>query len=140
MESLKVSDYMNKHPVKFSEDMSVAEAVEKLLDNHQTGGPVVDSKNQLVGFLSEQDCLGQMVESSYYREQVALVKNVMQKEAISIKPYSSVIELAQMMLREKPKIYPVVDDDGRLLRSISRANVLQAVDIQLRDGYKNQAF
>ncbi|TDF41598.1 CBS domain-containing protein [Alteromonadaceae bacterium M269] len=137
MESLKVSDYMNKHPVKFTEEMSVAEAVEKLLDTHQTGGPVVNQSNQLVGFLSEQDCLGQMIESSYYREQVARVKNIMRQDVLSIKPYSSVIELAQMMVKEKPKIYPVVDDDGRLVGSVSRANVLRAIDVQLRDGYKN---
>ncbi len=128
---------MNKHPVKFTEEMSVAEAVEKLLDTHQTGGPVVNQSNQLVGFLSEQDCLGQMIESSYYREQVARVKNIMRQDVLSIKPYSSVIELAQMMVKEKPKIYPVVDDDGRLVGSVSRANVLRAIDVQLRDGYKN---
>ena len=136
MESLKVSDYMSQRPVTFTTEMPVAEAVEKLLHSHQTGGPVVNEKRELVGFLSEQDCLRQMIESSYYREQVARVKDIMVGEALSVKPYTSVLEVAQKMITQKPKVYPVVDDDGVLLGSISRAQVLNAIDVQLNDGYK----
>ncbi|BDX06354.1 CBS domain-containing protein [Planctobacterium marinum] len=137
MESLQVCDYMSQRPVTFTTEMPVAEAVEKLLHSHQTGGPVVNERKQLVGFLSEQDCLRQMIESSYYREQVARVKDIMVKEVLSVKPYTSVLEVAQKMIAEKPKVYPVVDDDGVLKGSISRAQVLNAIDIQLQDGYKN---
>ncbi|MCC2604388.1 CBS domain-containing protein [Planctobacterium marinum] len=137
MESLQVCDYMSRRPVTFTTEMPVAEAVEKLLHSHQTGGPVVNEKKQLVGFLSEQDCLRQMIESSYYREQVARVKDIMMKDVLSLKPYASVLEVAQKMISEKPKVYPVVDDDGVLLGSISRAQILNAIDIQLRDGYKH---
>lgn len=136
MESLKISDYMNRHPVTFSIEMPVAEAVEKLLVSRQTGGPVMDEKNKVVGFLSEQDCLTQMIESSYYREQVARVKDIMQTDVLSVKGYGSILELAQKMLTAKPKIYPVLDDDGYLLGSIGRSDVLRAVDVQLQDGYR----
>jgi len=116
--------------------MSVAEAVERLLQSGQTGGPVVDDKNKVVGFLSEQDCLVRMIESSYYREQVCRVKDIMQTEVISIRPYVSVIEQAQKMLVAKPKVYPIVDDDGYLLGTINRSQLLNAIDMQLRDGYR----
>ena len=139
MESLKVCDYMSQRPVTFTTEMPVAEAVEKLLHSHQTGGPVINNKRELVGFLSEQDCLRQMIESSYYREQVARVKDVMVVQALSVKPYTSVLEVAQKMISERPKVYPVVDDDGVLVGSISRAQVLNAIDIQLHDGYKDMA-
>lgn len=137
MESLQVKDYMSQRPVTFTTEMPVAEAVEKLLHSHQTGGPVVNEKRELVGFLSEQDCLRQMIESSYYREQVARVVDIMVKDVLAVKPYSSVLEVAQKMISERPKVYPVVDDDGVLLGSISRAQVLNAIDVQLQDGYKN---
>ncbi|MDF2177580.1 CBS domain-containing protein [Aliiglaciecola sp. CAU 1673] len=136
MESLKVGDYMNHRPVTFNPDMTVAEAVERLLNGHQTGGPVIDEQKRLLGFLSEQDCLTKMLESSYYREQVARVKDVMRKDVLSVKPYASIIELGQQMLGVKPKVYPVVDDDGLLLGVITRANVLKAIDIQLHAGYE----
>ncbi|MDP5029419.1 MAG: CBS domain-containing protein [Paraglaciecola sp.] len=137
MESLNVSDHMNLRPVTFNSEMTVAEAVEKLLQSRQTGGPVIDGQNKVIGFLSEQDCLVQMLESSYYREQVAHVKDVMRVEVIAVKPYLSVIELAQRMLTEKPKVYPIVDDDGFLLGTINRSALLNAIDLHLRDGYKN---
>lgn len=136
MKSLQVGDYMNRHPVFFQENIPVAEAVERLLTSIQRGGPVTNDKNKVVGFLSEQDCLAQMIESSYYREQVAHVKDCMKTDVLTVKAYDSVLELAQQMIREKPKIYPVVDDDGYLLGTISRADVLKAIDIQLRD-YKH---
>ncbi|GAA0346736.1 CBS domain-containing protein [Bowmanella denitrificans] len=136
MESLQVSDYMNRRPVTFAPHMTVAEAVERLLHSRQTGGPVVDAERRLVGFLSEQDCLARMLESSFYREQVARVSDIMRQEVLSIKPYMSIIELAQKMLGEKPKVYPVVDDDGLLMGAITRADVLHAIDIQLQAGYK----
>ncbi len=73
MESLQVCDYMNHHPVKLTKNMPVAEAVERLLQRQQSGGPVLDEAGKLCGFLSEQDCIKAMVESTYYREQVCRV-------------------------------------------------------------------
>lgn len=136
MESLKISDHMNQRPVTFTSDMTVAEAVERLLLAKQMGGPVIDTYNKVIGFLSEQDCLVQMIESSYYREQVAQVKDIMKTEVLAIKPYTSVIELAQQMTTAKPKVYPVVDDDGYLLGTINRSALLHALDLHLHDGYK----
>jgi CBS domain-containing protein len=137
VESLKVSDHMNQRPVTFTSNMPVAEAVERLLEAKQMGGPVIDVQNKVIGFLSEQDCLVQMIESSYYREQVAQVKDIMRAEVLSIKPYTSVIELAQQMTTAKPKVYPVVDDDGYLLGTINRSALLHALDLHLHDGYKS---
>ncbi|MBU2978984.1 CBS domain-containing protein [Alteromonas sp. C1M14] len=139
MESLLVSDYMNLHPVKLTPDMPVAEAVEALLASHQTGGPVQDPFGKVVGFLSEQDCLKQMIESSYYREQVCRVKDVMQTVVAAVKPWSSVLEVAQRLINERPRIFPVIDDDEKLVGTINRAAVLRAIDKQLQSGYNQKA-
>lgn len=136
MESLQVRDYMNTHPVKLHAEMPVAEAVEALLESGQSGGPVVDNKGKVVGFLSEQDCIAQMIASSYYREQICRVAEIMKAPAIVIKPYLSVIELAQLLIADKPRVYPIVDDDGVLVGIINRSAVLKAIDVQLRSGYK----
>lgn len=138
MESLKVKDYMNHRPVKLLPDMPVAEAVERLILAKQTGGPVVDKHNHVLGFLSEQDCLGQMITSSYYREQVCRVADIMKSPVLSVKGEDSIIELAQKMITEKPKVYPVIDDNGELLGSINRSEVLNAIDVQFRSGYKSK--
>ena len=136
MQSIKVADYLNHRPVTFKQDMRVESAVEKLLQSGQSGGPVIDEQRKVVGFLSEQDCIAQMIASSYYREQICRVGEIMKTPVITIKPYMSVIELAQLLLKDKPRVYPVVDDDGVLLGCINRTQVLRAIDVQLNDGYQ----
>ncbi|MEQ3639565.1 MAG: CBS domain-containing protein [Alteromonas sp.] len=137
MESLQVSDYMNTHPVKLNAEMPVAQAVEALLFTQQSGGPVLDIKGRVIGFLSEQDCIATMIASSYYREQICRVGDIMKTPVLSVKPYMSVIELGELFLKQKPKVYPVVDDDGILLGCINRTSVLKAIDVQLNDGYRH---
>jgi len=132
MESLQVQHYMNQHPVTFSPNMVVQEAALKFLKAMQIGGPVIDNNNQLVGFLSENDVLSKMMDGIYHNEHFAYVSEMMCKDVLTVKPYDSVIELGQSMLQNKPKVYPVVDDDGNLLGTICRNDVLLAIDKHIR--------
>ena len=135
MDLLKVSDYMNRHPVTFELDMPVELAVERLIKGRQTGGPVIDNKRKIIGFISEQDCLARMLMSTYHDQQAASVADVMQTNVLTVKDYDGIIDLAQTMLKAKPKLYPVVDDDGYLLGIISRTDVLAAIDKELHSHY-----
>ena len=135
MQSLQVKDYMNLYPVTFTEEMVVEEASLRFLKTKQIGGPVINDKKHLVGFLSESEVIEKMLESSYYREHIANVSDIMRKDVLTVKPYDSVLELAQNMLGNKPKVYPVVDDDGHLLGTICRNDVLLALDKHLRSSF-----
>lgn len=132
MQSIKVNEYMNHYPVTFTENMAVEEASLRFLKTKQIGGPVIDDNGKLIGFISESDVLAKMIETIYYNEHVADVADIMRKDVLSVKPYDSVIELGQQMLKNKPKVYPVVDDDGNLLGTICRNDVLHAIDRHLR--------
>ena len=66
MESLKAKDYMQTKPITFSAEMMVQAAVEKFLNSHQLGGPVVDSRGHLIGWVSEQDCISVMLKDAYH--------------------------------------------------------------------------
>jgi predicted transcriptional regulator len=136
MESIKVADYMNKRPVTFKADMTIAEAVERFLHSHQIGGPVIDNHKRVIGFLSEQDCLMKMLESTYLGESHCTVQEMMHKEALSVAPDDSVLDLAQNMNNHKPKLYPVIDDEDRLLGIITRSDILKAIDVQLHSMYE----
>jgi len=126
MESLKIQKYMNHYPVTFTENMSVEEASLRFLKTKQIGGPVIDANHKLLGFISEGDVLAKMLDTVYFNENVDFIKDIMRKEVLSVKPYDSIIELAQTMLKDRPKVYPVIDDDDNLLGTISRHEVLQA--------------
>lgn len=135
MRTLSVSDFMTKRAITFSVDMNIAEAVERILEVNQSGGPVLDEHGKVVGFLSEQDCITQMIESTYYREQVARVGDIMSTEVLTVKPYTTVLEVAQKMALKRPRIYPVVDDDGMLVGTIHRHQIMKAIDMHLHESY-----
>ena len=134
MQSLQVKDYMNHYPVTFTPEMVVQDASFRFLKTKQIGGPVIDVNLQLVGFLSESDVLSKMIGSIYHNEHSCYVSDLMRKEVLTVKPYDSIIELGQTMLTNKPKVYPVVDDDGNLLGTICRNDVLHAIDQHIRSG------
>jgi len=136
MESIQVKEYMNHYPVTFTAEMVIEEASLRFLKTKQIGGPVVDGTHHLIGFLSESDVLAKMLESSYYNEHTFNVADIMRKEVLSVKPYDSIVELAQNMVKDRPKVYPVVDDDGNLLGTISRNDVLMAVDKHHRASFQ----
>ncbi len=135
MESLQVKEYMNHYPVTFTPEMVVEEASLRFLKTKQIGGPVIDDNHRLIGFLSESDVMAAMLKSIYFNEQTVDVNDLMRKDVLSVKPYDSVIELGQSMLKNKPKVYPVIDDDGNLLGTICRNDVLQALDKHLRSSF-----
>lgn len=137
MESIEVKEYMNHYPVTFTSEMVIEEAALRFLKTKQIGGPVIDGNNQVIGFLSESDVLATMLQSIYHNVHVSDVADLMRKDVLSVKPYDSVIELGQSMLLNKPKVYPVVDDDGVLLGTICRNDVLHAIDKHMRSSFKS---
>lgn len=136
MNLLKVSDHMNTHPVTFQADMTLEAAVDRMAAAGHIGGPVLDNQRKVIGFLSEQDCLARMLLTSYHDEGLAYVTDLMRTDVLTVHQNQGIIELAQLMLGAKPKIYPVVDDNGVLIGVISRTDVLRAIDQELHSHYR----
>jgi CBS domain-containing protein len=137
MHSILVADFMNHQPVLVTENTNVREVVELLLKNKITGMPVVDNSNNLVGYVSEQDCIEEMLNDAFYCEEPAAVSKVMQKEVMSVTPTTTIVELAQTIINNRPKNYPVIDD-GKLVGVITRADALQALVDNDDDCYLRQ--
>lgn len=138
MDSIKVSDHMDRQPVLLTEDMSLATAVEQLLKQGKLGAPVVNSNGELIGFLSQQDCLAVMLKSSYHCDLVAIVKDCMRTDVLSVQLGDSVLHLAEQMLGQKPKVYPVVNQ-GKVVGTINRTNVLGAINTYMQQCYLTPA-
>ncbi|OZS44287.1 CBS domain-containing protein [Photobacterium sanguinicancri] len=130
MESLKVKDYMNMRPVTFDPSQSLSAALDKLLTAKQIGGPVVDANRQVVGFLSEQDMIQKLIKVGYHCQDTHTVGECMREDVLTVSPDSSIIELADIMSGQKPKIYPVVES-GQLVGVITRRDVLTAISNQI---------
>ncbi|ABI71298.1 CBS domain-containing protein [Shewanella frigidimarina] len=138
MDSIKIKDHMDRRPILLTADMSLAIAVEKLLESNKSGAPVVDSVGKLVGFLSQQDCLSVMLKSSYHCDMTSTVADCMKSPVLTVAPDDSILELAEQMLGAKPKIYPVLSA-GKVIGTINRTNVLKAMNIYMQQCYLSPA-
>ena len=137
MASLKVKDYMTLQAVTFTKDMSLSAALNKVMQSVTLGGPVIDENKKVIGFLSEQDLLDKLVKASYFCQDTHTVKECMHLDVLSVSPDMSIIELADMMKVGKPKMYPVVDDKGKLVGVITRRDVLRAIGMTMNDCFKH---
>ena len=138
MESMKVVDYMDRQPVLLHADMTLAAAVEKLLTQKKLGAAVVDLQGNLVGFLSQQDCLAVMLKSTYHCDLTANVSDCMRTDVLTVTKETSIISLAEQMLQAKPKIYPVIDQ-GKVVGIIDRNLVLRAINVSMQECYLKPA-
>ncbi|MBR9726950.1 CBS domain-containing protein [Shewanella intestini] len=134
MDSIKIADHMDRQPVLLKSDMSLAVAVELLLDSKKGGAPVISSQGELVGFLSQQDCLAVMLKSSYHCDLTSTVADCMKTPVLTVSPQDSMLQLAEQMLGEKPKIYPVVSNN-KVIGTINRTNVLNAINTYMQQCY-----
>jgi CBS domain-containing protein len=66
LKSCLVRDYMAGHLVTFKPDMEVMDAIHELVKQRIAGAPVVDDKGDLVGMLSELDCMKVALNAGYY--------------------------------------------------------------------------
>lgn len=123
MRSLKISEVMWNHIEPIRCGTPLTKVVTALLDNHVTGLPVVDEKRQVLGFVSEQDCIHSLLVSNYHSEGEPIVDDVMFHKPLTVSPEMSVIDLAQNLGAGKPKVYPVVDH-GKLVGIVTRTAIL----------------
>lgn len=123
---LTVADCMTPTRVTIKDTATVTEAVQTLLKNHILGSAVVDQEGHLVGYISEQDCLKQLLTDSYHSEDAAQVADVMRRDVLTVSSDMSIVDLAQTMTGDKPKKYPVVEHH-RLIGEITRTQVVQAL-------------
>ncbi len=126
MQSILVKDYMDHNPHSVPVTANVKDVVEALLKDRVIGAPVVDENKQLVGYVSEQDCVKDLLNDAFYCEEPGAVTTVMKTEVATVTPDTSIVEVAQSILEKKHKNYPVIED-GKLVGVISRSLILRAL-------------
>lgn len=126
MKSITVRDHMQNRMPLIRCGMHIADVVDTLLEHRLTGAPVVNNNNEVIGFISEHDCLKQLLVSSYHSEGMPRVDELMHDKPLTVSPEDSLVDLARCMETNKPKVYPVVEN-GKLIGVISRSDVLRAL-------------
>jgi CBS domain-containing protein len=126
-ENITVADYMTRKLITFRPDQSVLEVMSILIKKKISGGPVVNDKYELVGIISEGDCMKQISESRYYNLPMEDVKveEHMVKNVDTLDGNMNVFDAANKFLESKHRRFPIVEN-GKLVGQISQKDVLKA--------------
>ncbi len=126
-ENIKVSDYMSRDLTTFRPEQTVLEVMNTLIKKKISGGPVVNEKNELVGIISEGDCIKQISNSRYYNQPMedVRVEDHMIREVETIDGEMNVFDAADKFLTARRRRFPIVEN-GKLVGLISQKDVLKA--------------
>jgi CBS domain-containing protein len=126
LKSCRVRDYMAGSLVTFSPDLDVLDAIQQLLHHRIAGAPVVTAQGELVGMLSELDCLKVALDAGYYGDWGGPVTNFMSPDVQTVDADMNIIDLAQQFETSRLRRFPVMHGN-RLVGQISRRDVLRAL-------------
>lgn len=137
--AVKVSDVMTTDVVSVGPEDRLRRAATLMRESRISGLPVV-ADNTVVGMITESDFLNMAVETpdgerhgfldALFGGQRAahpstLVGEAMTKDPITVRDSMLIREAARRMKRHRIKRVPVVDDNGRLVGILSRADVMK---------------
>jgi predicted transcriptional regulator len=123
---LNAANIMTKKLITFTPETQVLNAINTLISCRISGAPVLDEEGNLMGMLSEIDCMETYVQSAYHNEMGGLVKDFMSTEVKTISSSMGIVDLAEYFLETHFRRLPVVDN-GKLVGQISRRDVLRAI-------------
>lgn len=149
---MRAHQIMTRNLVTVSPDTSIADAANRMLDNHISGLPVIDAEGKLVGIVSEGDFLrrseistqrqrprwlkfflspGRAAED-FIRERGRKVEDVMTAAPITATEETPLDQLVTLMEKNGVKRLPVLRD-GKLVGIVTRSNLVRAVADLARD-------
>ncbi|MBT8088539.1 MAG: CBS domain-containing protein [Gammaproteobacteria bacterium] len=126
--SVLVKDYMARTLVTFKPDTDVLDAVHVLVQHRIAGAPVVDDEGNLIGMLSEYDCMKVALDAGYHGTWGGPVREFMSDGVETVDADMSIVDLAQVFIDKKLRRFPVMQGT-RLVGQISRRDVLRALEV-----------
>jgi CBS domain-containing protein len=123
--SIIAKDYMSINPVTFRADTDIFSAIHILLQHKISGATVINDNNEVVGVISEMDCLKAIINVGYYGEGGGFVGDFMTASVESIDKNINIVDAAQLLLSTKRRRVPVIEA-GKFTGQISARSILQA--------------
>lgn len=124
-----ITSYMTRESdlITFSPDQEIAEAIEIMLDKRISGGPVLNERRELVGMLSEKDCLKILFQSSYHNvpSGKGKVSDYMSENVKTLDIETTVVDAANEFLSTYVRRFPITQN-GILKGQVSRRDVMKA--------------
>ena len=128
LKSLELRDVMIRQPITVPPNITVFEAAQIIMENKSSGVIVVDDEQNLVGILSELDCLKVTLAGAYNDDEfsTALVEDVMTKKVVVQNPNDDIVDVATSMLEHRQRRRPVVEN-GKVVGQVTCRQILKVI-------------
>ncbi len=141
LEGTPVSSIMIEEPFTCTQDCTISDVVRMLAENEVSSMPVIDERNQVVGFISDGDVMGAIAQhrahtiftggdaSMLYFEDLKdrCVMDFATRQVVCARPEQSIARVAALLAKKKFKKLPVVDDEGKLVGVIRRSAITKYI-------------
>ena len=137
--SYEADDFMSVNPVTFTADTDIFDAIHVFLQRKVSGATVINQQNEVIGVISELDCLKAIINQGYYHDGgTGTVGDYMTTGEIDyMDPHISIIDAAQTMLTKRHRRMPVIQN-GKFAGQISARSILQAFKDSLMEHDKTE--
>jgi CBS domain-containing protein len=122
-----VSDFMDKSFATVQPDTPMQKAMKLLVRKKLTGVLVVDANRNLLGVLSETDCLKILLRHGFDPVPDDVVGSYMHPVSRTVESNLDIIRAAQIFLESPSRRLAVVDDD-KLVGQITRRDIVKKMD------------
>lgn len=124
---LFVSDIMTRRLILFNPDQNIHDVMKTFIKHRISGGPVVSKAGELVGIISEADCMKEISESRYFNMPILdkSVRHFMTQKVDTIESSMNVFDAAAKFSKSSRRRYPVLEK-GSLVGQVSRKDIVVA--------------
>jgi CBS domain-containing protein len=120
-ESIRVEEVMTRDVVTVKIGDTISKAISKMQEHGFHELPVVNEKNELIGFVNYRILIRRKSISLYSR-----VENVMVKPP-TLEPEATIVDAVKMMIDAGYRSIPVVKKNNKLVGIISRTDIIRLV-------------
>ncbi len=144
---MKAADVMATNVITVGPDACVQDVAQILLSARISGVPVVGADGKLLGIVSEGDLMRRVeagtgrrrpwwlvilagreaLAAEFIKEHSRNVADIMTRNVITAAPDTPLSTIANLLEKNAIKRVPIVDDKGKVIGIVSRANLLQAL-------------
>ena len=122
---LKAKDIMTTNVVSVTKETPIYEAMELLIENEITGMPVVDDEKNLIGVITEKDCLRLFYGDE--EEKNKTVRHFMTQPAVHYNENDSLRTICDFMMINYFRRIPVTTKKGKVVGILSRPDVIKYI-------------
>lgn len=127
MTSPTVADYMVTKVISIGPEMSVGEAIDKMIHSHFHGFPIAE-KGYLLGFVTAKDLL------SHASTPEKSIREIMKVGSICVIPSMKMDDATRVLFRYGLRNLPVVDENKKLVGIISNIDIVRSQIEKSRPG------